>query len=78
MNKRIGKFLITTGMLKQSYKTVQTVIKDLEILDVDTSVKDKIVYTVLSSKFDPIPERNPTPWYEFNIINGKLILERKR
>ena len=76
MNKRIGKFLVTTNMLKYANKTVKKVLSELEILDTNTE-GEKIVYTVLSPKFDPIPERNPIPWYEFNIIDNEIILERK-
>ena len=77
MNKRIGKFIVTTNMLKGASKTVKKVLSELEILEAK-SEGEKIIYTALSPKFDPIPERNPIPWYRFNIVNNEIVLERKR
>ena len=76
MHKRFGKFLVTTNMLKYANKTVKKVLSELEILDVSTE-GEKIIYTVLSPKFDPIPERNVIPWYTFNIVGNEIVLERK-
>jgi len=77
MNKRIGKFIVTNNMLIGASKTVKKVLSELEILESKTE-DGKIIYTALSPKFDPIPERNPIPWYRFNIVNNEIVLERKR
>jgi len=76
MNQRIGKFKVTTNMLKGASKTVKKVLSKLEILDTYTE-GDNIVYIVISPKFDPIPEHSPIPWYQFNIVDNEIVLERK-
>ena len=76
MTKRIGKFIVTNNMLIGASKTVKKVLSKLEILEAKTE-GNKIIYTALSPKFDPIPERNPIPWYRFNIVDNEIVLERK-
>ena len=72
---RLGKIKITTGMMRYAHKTVKHILSKIEIIEAKTIGSD-IIYYGSSLEFDIIPQNFEVPFYEFNIVDGVLVMER--